>query len=259
MHSHLHLLLRYAWYFLWLVPHFVFLPAIAFLMLRRGWHRSFPCFFSYAVYEAVIVLINFPLSRSSISDWSYAIIEAVISIGSISLRYAVVYEVFRHISRQYPSLARVGKTLFMVALIVLLVLAITAGMLQTGANAGRLARIGTSLQWSMSLIQCGLLIFLLMFSSYFKLSWDNFGLGIAIGTGVYASVNLASMVAWAQFAPISHDTQVIFDFILMGTYQCCVLIWLGYLLAPRTVRATNTLPVTDLELWSNELQQLVQR
>lgn len=252
-------LLRFAWYFLWLVPHLVFLPAIAILMFRRGWHRSFPYFFAYAVYESVGVLINFPLSRSSASDLLSRIIAGILLLGSITLRFAIVCEIYGHVARQYPALTRIGKALFTSTLILMLVLAIVAGLLQTGTKADRLASIGTSLFRSTSLIQSGLLMALLIFSLYFALRWDNFALGIAIGVGVYASVDLASMAVWAQLAPVSHRTQIIFDFVTMGTYQCCALIWLGYLLAPRTVKATNAVPVHDLELWSDELQQLVQR
>lgn len=251
--------LAYVWYYLWIVPHLM-LPVIAYLMVRRGWHRQFPWFFAYLVYESVLFLTTFGLSQfSSISELAYRSIDASTLIGSIGLRFAVVYEIFRRVFQPYPSLIRTGRTLFTAALIVLLLLAIVLGVYQTGGNADRISHVATAMGRSMSLIQCGLLAFLLIFSSYFRLSWNSFSLGIAVGLGVFASVDLASMAVLAQISPVSRSTRLVFDFIGMGTYHGCVLIWLGYLLVPKTVQATDIIPIHDLEPWSDELQRLVQR
>jgi hypothetical protein len=251
--------LAYVWYYLWIAPHLI-LPAIALLVWRRGWHRQFPCFFAYLIYESVLFLTIFWLSQfSSISELAYRSIDACSMIGSIGLRFAVVYEIFRHVFQLYPSLIRTGRMLFAATLVILLLLAIAVGLYQAGGNADRMSHIATTMGRSMSLIQCGLLAFLLFFSSYFRLSWNSFSLGIAVGLGVFASVDLATMAVLAEISPVSRSTRVVFDFITMGTYHGCVLIWLGYLLVPKAVLATDMMPIHDLDSWSDELQRLVQR
>src|SRR5436305_12195615 len=96
--------LAYVWYYLWIAPHFI-LPVIVLLVWRRGWHRQFAWFFAYLIYEFALFLTTFGLSQfSSINELAYRGIDASLLIGSIGLRFAVVYEIFRHVFQLYPSL-----------------------------------------------------------------------------------------------------------------------------------------------------------
>ncbi len=111
------------------------------------------------------------------------------------------------------------------------------------------------LDLSVSVMQSGLLLLLVGFSSYFGLSWRSAAYGIAFGLGIFASVDLATETVriWTGSSPA-----VAFDFVTMATYHCCVVIWLVYLLAPETARRTvKELPENNLEQWNAELQRLL--
>ncbi len=252
--------LAYVWYYLWIAPHLLLL-AIACLMWRRGWHGLYPWFFSYLLYEFGNFLITFILSQfTGIAAGSYRSLSAVLLLGSIGLRFGVVYEVFRSICDSYPVLLRTGRLLLGWVLVGLLFVSVLLAMQPAAGNADRLARMGIGLSRSMSLIQCGLLLFVLACCSYLKLSWNKFALGIAIGLGVFASVDLAFAAILSAIAPVSRSMRYVFDFVSMGTYHCCVLVWLGYLLAPeRVVEEVSSLPANDLESWDRELERLLQR
>lgn len=53
----------------------------------------------------------------------------------------------------------------------------------------------------------------------------------------------------------------VFDFVVMGTYHCCVVIWIFYLAQPERVRSQTLqpLPEHNLDIWNQELQRLLQQ
>ena len=87
----------------------------------------------------------------------------------------------------------------------------------------------------MSVVQSGLWLLLIGFSSYFGLSWRSLAYGIAFGLGIFASVDLATEAMRVWTGPVAGYA---FDFVSMATYHCCVVIWLVYLLAPEMARRT---------------------
>lgn len=251
--------LAYAWYYFWIAPHLL-LFVIAAIMFRRGLHRQFPWFFSYLILEGIFFVVTFVASHlSSVSTPTYEKIGGVQMLVNICLRFGVVYEIFSTVFASYPVLLRSGRGVLRGALILLLLIGIAVAAYEPGANAGRIAYVSSALSRSVSLIQCGLLVVLLVFSSYFRLSWQSFAMGIALGVGIYASVDLGIAAVYAELSPVSRKAQYIFDFVGMGTYHCSVLIWLGYLLVRKSPPASDDVPPNDLELWRDELEQLVQR
>ena len=109
---------------------------------------------------------------------------------------------------------------------------------------------------TISIIQCGLLLFLFLFSSYFGLSWRSYVLGIAIGLGFYSVVHLATSSIWMRAGPFNGS--YIIDFVTMATFHCCVLIWFFYLVSQEPVRrSVGEIPHNELEVWDRELGRLL--
>ncbi len=98
-----------------------------------------------------------------------------------------------------------------------------------------LARI--LLQQTLYMIECGLILFLFLFTACFKLTWDRAILGIGLGRGISSSVHLAT---WAVMANggLPHSRHLL-DFLNYGTYHLCVLIWFYYLLGPQKSATTS--------------------
>lgn len=254
-----HSALAYAWYYFWIAPHLL-LFAIAAVMLRRNLHRQFPWFFTYLVSEGILSIVTFVASRTpSVSDHSYQVLALTQMIVNICVRSGMVYELFVKLFADYSALVKLGRVVLRWTFVVLFLLAVAVAARQSTGIEQRISFVGNLLDRSVSLVQCGLVVVLLAFSSYFRLSWQNFAMGIALGLGVFASVELGIAVMAAELAPLSRNVQYIFDFAQMGTYHVCVLIWLGYLLARDRVRQTVRIPANDLQAWDHELQRLLQR
>jgi hypothetical protein len=111
---------------------------------------------------------------------------------------------------------------------------------------------------AIAIVQCGILIFLFLFSSYFGLFWRSYVFGIALGLGIFSATQLATAAVQVYLGP--YPTNYLIDFVVMGMYHCSVLIWLFYFLVSEPVSSTIRLaPIHDLESWNDELRRLLQR
>jgi hypothetical protein len=246
------------WHCLWLGP-CVELAALALLMRKRGLHREFPAFFVYAVLEAAggatIYAIDLSTRVSATVFWSSFLLFQVVE-GLIKL--VVIGEVFTHLLRRYPSLGKLAKVLISS---VGAVLVFSATIIAAYANPTPFWLISASriLGRSLSVVQCGLILFLFIFAAYFHLRWQRPVFGITLGLGISASVALAvwALMAGWLFGPKSY----LLDFLTMATHQVCVLIWFYYLLAPGKSDSRPggppLPPEHQLEVWNHELERLI--
>ena len=245
-------------YYLWVGPH-VLLGAILFAMVRRGLRRQFPMFFFYTVFEILQFCVLFTISLSPVHFGPGYVRVYSVGLGlSTAIRFGVIHELFSHFFRRYPALDRPGRYLFRGATIVLLLVAAGVAISTPGKGAGFLVDTTYALDRTASVLQCGLLISLFLLSRYFALSWRSPAFGIALGLGVFASVELATSAVWLHLGAFGNRAVNLFT---MATYHCCVLIWMFYLV--RTERVTpavlNPLPAHNLDVWNQELQHLLQR
>ncbi len=228
------------------------------LMVRRRLVRQFPLFFSYVTFHVVessiALLIYHYYGRRSypyLYEWWTA--QAL----GLALRFAVIYEIFSHVFRPYEGLRRAGAAGFKwsaVALVVLALLAAIAGPSNepTFAVTGALV-IGRSID----VVQCGLLVLLFLFASYFALTWRNYVFGIALGFGVIASMELLAAVLGTQFGSVS---DILLATLPRVAYAAGTLIWAAYLLSPEPPRMEmKALPQHELEKWNQELLELLHR
>ena len=112
---------------------------------------------------------------------------------------------------------------------------------------------------SVSVVQCGLILFLFIFAARFHLNWKPSVFGITLGFGIVASIDLAH---WGLLADwLFGQKSYLLDFLNMATYQVCVLIWFYYLLVPEKVATTSavSLPENNLDIWNRELERLLQQ
>jgi hypothetical protein len=114
------------------------------------------------------------------------------------------------------------------------------------------------LEQTIYLIEAGLLVFIFALSGYFRLSFSRPLFGIALGLSISACVHLATWAVSAN-ASLGPAKRVILDFLDMGTYHICVLIWFYYLLVPHKVAARTpvSLPEDNLAVWNRELERLI--
>jgi hypothetical protein len=253
----MHLLLQVLFYYLWIAPH-ILLVVILVLMMRRRLYQQFPSFLLYTAFELVqfTVLLAVFIYTGSLSDPRY---RGVFSLGtaiSTAMRFGVIYEIFTEVFRHYNTLSELGRGLFRWATIILLLIGLAlAGTHGSGAD-GFLLMVAT-LDRTVSLMQCGLLMFLFVLSRYFALLWRNYAFGIALGFGILASFDLANTAIRSQIVAGSD----LLDYLGMAAYHVSVLIWVFYLAAQERTpyRTPKQLPDDDLGIWNEELQRLLQQ
>jgi hypothetical protein len=247
---------RFFWYYFWIAPHVLQL-AVVNVMIGRKIYREFPMFFLYSCFEVVQFATLFIMSRwDAITPAQFAGTYWIGMAVSTALRFGIIQEIFAHVFKNYAALEHLGRMLFRWATAVLLLVGVIAAA-YAPAESGRLYYSLVVIDRSVSIVQCGLLFFLFVFAGYFSISLRQYGFGIALGLGIFASVELVSAaVRTSVSTTIGTD---VLSFVTMGTYHCCVLIWLFYLLAPQTERVAGELPSHEIEQWNMELRRLIRQ
>lgn len=245
----------FLWHYLWIAPHLL-QGIIAIVMVRRRLFREFPMFFTYTVFQIVEEGTLFILDHSAaVSDELYWRVYWVGLGIDVALRFAIIFEIFSRVFQNYAGLKELSRTFFRWATVALLFVAIAVAARAPEDGTFHLFSRVHILHLSVSVMQSGLLLLLVGFSSYFGLSRRGFVYGIAFGLGIFASVDLATETIRVWTGP---SAGYVFDFVTMATYHCCAVIWLVYVLAPEMAGSrVNELPENNLEQWNAELQRLL--
>ena len=245
------------WHYLWVAPN-VLLFLLAFLLLRNRVYRQHPAFFAFAVLSAFAELAVYAADIAPsvtplgfwLVDWTSLLIEG-------PLKFILIGAVFSQVFGSYVSVARLGKVLIRGFGIFLVLASAVAAAYAPKDGLFGIVSGAHILEQTIYLIEAGLLVFIFVLSGYFRLSFSRPLLGIALGLGISACVHLGT---WAIMANAGLAAKrVLLDFVNMGTYHVCVLIWFYYLLVPQKVvaRPAVSLPEDNLAVWNRELERLI--
>jgi len=172
----------------------------------------------------------------------------------------VIGELFFHLLRSRPAIAKVGSRLISGAGAAFVLLAVAAAAYTPIVHRQMISISHAHLLLQSSyVVDCGLALFLFLFAAHFHLVWNHRAFGIALGFGI---VWCEHMAAWAHSANGTWlEKHYLLDFLNGATYHVCVLIWFYYLLVPQRVATTSavSLPETSLDIWNQELERLLQR
>lgn len=246
------------WHYLWVAPN-VLLLLLALLLLRDRAYRQHPAFFAFAALSAVTELTVYAADMAPsvtplgfwLVDWTSLLIEG-------PLKFILIGAVFSQVFGSYVSVARLGRVLIRgVGIFLVLAAAVAAAYAPKNGLFGIVSGAHI-LEQTIYLIEAGLLVFIFALSGYFRLSFSRPLFGIALGLSISACVHLATWAVSAN-ASLGPAKRVILDFLDMGTYHICVLIWFYYLLVPQKVAAKPavSLPEDNLAVWNRELERLI--
>jgi len=242
MSPNVHLAYNALWF-----AHPILQAALAAFMLRRKLHRTFPIFFAYVVFQIVAFAVTFPLRAERFYEiffYSYWATTAV----SVVLGFKVIHEVFLDVFRPYHTLRDLGSVLFKWAgLVMLMVAAVMAASVRSGGQDPLVSGILT-LQRSVRVVQCGLVLFLLVFSRYLGINWRQKSFGIALGFGTIASIELSIVV-------LGVDRQILSSFVNMVAFNITILTWLGYMVAKSPARDHSSVMLRP-QRWEESLNEI---
>ena len=217
--------LRIFYYVLWIAPAPVFV-CLAALMRRRKLAKEFPCFFAFAVFQIVDFAVGFYIYHRSYLQYFYA--YWAMSAVSIGLGFGVLYEVFIGIFRPFGDLRKFGAVLFRWAALVLLLAAVLLATTSKPAAQTPLFATILNLMRSVEVMQCGLVLLMLLSSSYLGVTLRHRIFGIALGFGVSAAVDLVAVAALSNFGL---QAKIFVQLSKMVAYNISALLWLGYVYA----------------------------
>jgi hypothetical protein len=245
-------------YYLWIAPH-VLLAIFAVCLFRRGLQRQLPLFSAYVVFECIQFAVLFVISLHT--PFSPNIYRKVLVIGegiSSILELGVIYELANQLLFSHSSLGSILRPAFRGTLAVLVLGSAIATGAFTNISFERVTNLFQAVDFSSNLIEAGMVLALFAFARISQVSWRNWIAGIALGLGVSACVDLGAAALREAFGKSAF---VAVDITQMASFHLCVVIWLAALfLSHRAGPFPDAdLKASDLELWNQELQRMVQR
>jgi hypothetical protein len=233
---------------LW-ISHPVLELLLAAALLWRKLYRKFPVFFSFVIFQLVHFAVLFPIHQYgsyNLYFYSFWIAYTV----SLIFGFLVIHEIFVDVFRPYHMLRDLGTVLFKWAALVMMIVALVVAVSSPSAQSPILVALLT-MQRVVRVVQCGLVLFLMIFSSYLAVSWKQPSFGIALGLGMLAGTQLAGNALYSG-GEISGSA---FVFANMSLYCCTVLVWLAYA-ATKTASPRNSSTALVSQRWEQSLTDL---
>ncbi len=240
------------WQTIFWIAHPILESGLAAIMLRRKLHRQFPVFFAYILSQVVNFAILFPIFKSGPEHYeAYFYAYWIGAAVSLAIGFKVIHEIFLDVFRPYHTLKDLGTVLFKwAALVMLLVAMVVAASSQAGSNTP-ITQAVITVQRCVRVIQCGLILFLLVFSRYLGVSWRQHSFGIALGFGGFASVELAAVALYSggQIQPGLLNT------LNTSAYIFSIATWIGYSVFKAPLRQDQATLLTS-QRWEQSLTEL---
>jgi hypothetical protein len=247
---------KFLFFYLWIAPH-VLLAAVAVLLLKRSLLKSFPVFVLYVWYEIAEFVLLFTIATTGLHKGAWYVRAYLVTLAiSTALRFGVIQEIFNNIFREHGPADALARVSIRWATGFLLAAAVLVAIFGPGQTSNTLIAGAAWLGRGIAIIQCGLVLFLLLFSSLLGLRLQNYVFGIALGFGILASVELAN---WAlHTGELSKPMARALNLLPTAGYHLAVLVWLGYLMVPaREMLSAHDVPVRDLDQWNRELERFL--
>ena len=223
--------------------------AVAVVLWRRKLHKLFPVFFAYVLAQIGIFALTFPLRSADNYEWFFYSYWAGAAVSAL-LSFRVIHEIFLDVFRPYHMLKDLGTVLFKWTGVVMLLVSVVVAF-SNSAQSDPLVQAVTTLQRSVRMVQCGLILFLLLFSRFLGVSRRQQGFGIALGFGLFASVELIL---------IALNSGGLLDIARIGLvntamYDLAIVVWLTYAITRSAARdgSTNHL---QTQRWERSLADL---
>jgi hypothetical protein len=210
------------------------------IMLRRGLVRRFPIFFSSIVFDLLREMILPAVDYYSALAYGYGYWLSI-PVEDI-LGFAVMMEACRYSLVDDPKVPAKTLWLLAVAAIALVSLALFF-VLHPDIPTSNLSGLVLTLNRSVDLLRCGMLLFLLVFATRLGLGWRHHVWGIVFGLGFYSVTGLIVAAIHATTGIMGSDWLARLPHF---GYLAATITWTVYLWRPEPARGPLT--VEELSL-----------
>ncbi len=207
-------------YVSWLVGPALQITLLTF-MIQRKLHVVFPRFFSYILFQTVKSGFLFVIYRYY--DGMYFDAYWTGNAISVLLAVTVMDEILHNFFKQYGGIQNLGSLIFRWACGLLLLLSIVNAFSSQQASTDRVVSAVLAFDRSVRVMQCGLFLLLMVLCRFLKNCWRQHVFGIALGFGVFASIELmlVSIVMHYGDGPVA-----IVSLVKSAAYNAVTLFWI---------------------------------
>jgi hypothetical protein len=234
----------------------ILMTAVALGMVRKGLIREMPLFFAYIIFhilECIAATIAWNTSHVAYfyTYWVAEIIDALLTL-------MVIQEIWGLVLQPYEALRSIGMKLFRVMLLGLVVVAIIMAKGVGTFGVGKMVAALMMLQRSTQFIEAGMIIFLLVFSRLFGITWRNQVFGVALGFGAAACIcGTALSLRTRVPEPYSLWAEAVLPF----GFTIATVVWAYYMVMPSSSVEISTKQVdgSPLSGWNHALEGMLER
>ena len=242
-------------YAMWLLVAVLHLSILT-VMAKRKLIRELPvftAFLAWSILASAVLFVGLEVAGYKWYFYGFWVKEGIRN----GLIFVVVYEIYTQVFYNYKALQRLGTLLFWWTAIILLVIAIVLAVSSPASDASRLLAALITLEVSVRVIQVGLLLFVVLFTCHFKLSWRHAVFGLALGLGLYAALQLVTVSLRAQ---LGESANALWGKASVIAYMLGAVVWVRYLSSTgSTVIELGSPQKEELERWNQALAQLLYR
>lgn len=171
---------------------------LMFVMAKRNLRSAYPLFFSYIAINALAVLMGLAALRFA-SSAQYFYIYWTNSTIVMLVGFAVQYEVFVTILKPFSAVLDLGKMLFFWAAGFLFIAGLLTALVTNGTHSTKIVVAVDLCDRCVHLMQCGLMLLMVVFEKRLSFSWRSPGMGVALGLGINAAMDLTVSYAEGRF------------------------------------------------------------
>lgn len=190
------------------------------IMVTRKFRSVFPMFFAFTTLSLTTLLMQAVIA-SHLNHPTYFYLYWVLQGAITLLSFAIVYEVFVHILKNYPALVDLGKLLFRWAFVFLAIASTLTAFATEGSEGMKIVAAICLLERASQLMLCGLLLLFILFEGRLGLSWRSPAVAIVLGVGVNASLVLAKSFVEERLPDAMYALDI-------ATAVVCVAIYAGW-------------------------------
>jgi hypothetical protein len=223
-------------------------PALEVVLLacivRRKLHLVFPRFFSYVIFQilkSAILFLTYRFYEEGYFDayWTGNAISVILAV-------AVMDEILLHVFKEYGGAQNLGTIIFRWACGLLLLLAIVTAFTSQQGSADRVVAAVLTFDRSVRVMQCGLFCLLMILCRLLKNCWRQQVFGIALGFGVFASIELILVSVAMRYGSSANLT---ISLVKSAAYNAVTILWIGYLSQQaHSIPAVEMAPRLDVAL-----------
>jgi len=222
--------------------------AIAIVLYRRKLHKEFPAFFAYVIVQIVGFCVQLPIYKYYNGNRiAYFEVYWVGTAIDLVLSFKIIHEIFLDVFKPYHALKDLGTALFKWAALIMVLL--SAVLISFTSTQDPMITGILTVQRCVRVVQCGLVVFLLAFSSSLAVNWRRLSFGIALGFGMLAGGEL--LVSALLSGQRLHEP--LWKVGTMLSYELGSLLWLFYSM---NNRRREMVPVLVPQRWDEALMDI---